>query len=86
MGRVDQAPARPDIGVIEQPLDRPRARPREAGVDLRDLLGDMDVERSLWREGADRFELARRHGAEGMGGQAEISAIESSQLVARTLD
>ena len=86
MGRVDQAPARPDIGVIEQPFDRPRARPREAGVDLRDLLGDVDVERPLWREGADRFEFARRHGAEGMGGQAEISAIESSQLVARTLD
>ena len=34
VGGVDQAPALVDVGIVEQPLDRPRARPGDAVLDL----------------------------------------------------
>ncbi len=45
MGRVHQAPARVDRRMVQQPVHRPRAAPRQAFVDLALLLGDMDVHR-----------------------------------------
>ena len=50
VGGVDQAPALVDRGMAEQPLDRPRARPGEAVLDLAHLLGDVDVDRTVRRQ------------------------------------
>ena len=54
VGRVDQAPAPVDLGVGEQPFDRPRARPGEAVLDLLHLLGDVDVDRAVAGQRDDR--------------------------------
>ena len=43
VGGVDEAPALIDVGVVEQPFDRPRARPGEAVLDFLDLFGGVDA-------------------------------------------
>ena len=58
--RVDQAPAPVDLGVVEQPFDRPRARPGEAVLDLLHLLGDVHVDRPV--AGAGRATAASSSG------------------------
>ena len=59
MGRVDEAPARVDRGVLEEPGDGAAPRPGEAILDLLHLLGDMDVHRTVRDRGEDR-RAARR--------------------------
>ena len=50
MRGVDQAPARVDLRIVEQPFDRPRAGPREAILDFLRLLGGVDVDRPATRQ------------------------------------
>ena len=64
MGRVDEAPAPVDRGVIEEPSNRTRARPRDAGVDLAGLLGDVDVDRRVACERRDRGQFLGGRGAQ----------------------
>ena len=47
VGRVDQAPARIDRRVVEQPPHRPRAGGGEAFLHLLRLLGGVDVDRAV---------------------------------------
>ena len=47
--RVNDAPARVDVRLRQQPLDRPHPAPREAVVDLARLLGGVDVDRRVRR-------------------------------------
>ena len=54
-----------DIGMVEQPFDRPRARPGDAIVDLTRLFGDVDVDRAGRLASADDArEFLRRHRAQ----------------------
>jgi hypothetical protein len=73
--RVDQAPARIDRRVIEQPFDRAQAAPLDAVVDFLGLLGDVDVDRC---RAVDGFEAGdgvaqpfRRHCAQRMRRHAQ---------------
>ena len=71
--RVHDAPARVDVRLREQPLDRAHAAPREALLDLARLLGGVDVDRraraapgaTIWPQ------LVRRHGAQAVRRDAE---------------
>ena len=54
---VDQAPACIDRRMVEQPLQRPLAAPRNAVVDFALLFGDMNVNR---RVGIDRPQSAQQ--------------------------
>ena len=53
MGRVDEAPSLVKRFVVEQPLHRPRPRPRQAIVNLACLLGDMNMDGAVRRERDD---------------------------------
>ena len=54
MGRMDQAPARINGRMFEQPLDRPSARPGDAFLDFPDLFSGMDMHRSAFGQRRDR--------------------------------
>jgi hypothetical protein len=45
MGGVNETPAIIDNHIVQQPFHRPARRPRDAIVDLLDLLGDMNMDR-----------------------------------------
>lgn len=47
VGRVNDAPPAIHSGITEQPFDRSQAAEREAIVDLPELLGGMDMNRSV---------------------------------------
>ena len=83
VGGVDQAPAPVDLGIGEQPFDRPRARPGDAVLDLLHLLGDMDVDRAAAGQRRNRAELLRRHGAQAVRRDADHRAVELSKPRAR---
>ncbi len=57
MRRVDEAPARIDCLVVEQPVDRTPAAPRQALGDLAGLLGDVNMDR---RRGIERAQPGNR--------------------------
>ena len=64
VGCVDQRPGRIHPGMVEQPFDRPHARPGEAILDFPDLLGRMDVHGTAIRQRNDFRELRRGDGAQ----------------------
>ncbi len=66
VGGVDEAPVFRDRRMAEQKFDGALAGPGEAFLDLGGLLGDVDVQRALTREGCELCELLRRYGAQGM--------------------
>jgi hypothetical protein len=59
---VDQAPARVDVHQVEQAFDRPPAMQNQALLDLKALLGDVDVQRPA---GPERI---GQQFAQGVGG------------------
>ena len=63
VGRVHQAPARVDRHLVHEPGDRTPVRPGDAVVDFLDLLGDVDVDRTIGRGGNDRAQRLRGNGA-----------------------
>ncbi|MNK88563.1 hypothetical protein D3C87_1085280 [compost metagenome] len=79
MRGVDQAPARIDRRVVEQPLHRPHAAPGQAVIHLLLLFGDVDMHR---RGGVHRVQpghgagqALRRHRAQRMRRQPEPRAV-----------
>ncbi len=56
-----EAPSPVDGRMIEQPLDRPRARPSDAIVDFLHLLGRMDVKRTGRRKRRHARQFLGRH-------------------------
>ena len=73
-----------DIGMVEQPFDRPRARPGEAVLDLLHLLGDVDVDRAIGAIAVTARQLVRRHGAQAVRRDAD-DALESDASTASRL-
>ena len=75
MRGMNQAPARIDGRMLEQPLHGALATPGQAVVHLLGLLGDMDVHRRLGQHGVQAcergLEAVRRHGAQRMRSQAQ---------------
>ena len=71
MRRVDEAPARADGRMVQEPADRPRAERGEATLDLRDLLARVDVDRKLTRQRDDVGELVGRRRAQAVRRDAE---------------
>ena len=73
MGGMDEAPARIDRGVVEQPFDRPRLAQGQAVLHLAELLGDVDVDGPAARRLAGEHLTHRggRHRAQRMQGQAD---------------
>src|SRR3569623_209821 len=66
MGRMNQAPALVDIGIVEKPLHRPSPAPSDTSVVLADLFGGVDMQRAAFGEADDCRKLIGRHGAERM--------------------
>ena len=83
MGGVDQAPARIDTGMIEQPFDRPRARPGEAGLDFLHLLGGVDVHRPAFGQRNDLRQFLGRDGAQANAAQRRCAHPAEPQSRAR---
>ena len=75
MRGMNQAPARIDGRMLEQPLHGALTAPGQAVIDLLGLLGDMDVHRRLGQHGVQAcergLEAVRRHGAQRMRSQAQ---------------
>ena len=69
--RMHQAPAPVHLLVLQQPFDRPAARPGEAGFDLLHLLGDVDMDRSVRDHPGQRRDLLRRCRAQAVRGEAQ---------------
>ena len=72
VGRMDQAPARIDGRMFEQPLDRPPARPGDAFLDFPDLFGGVDMNRPAFGQRHDGRQFVRRHGAQAVRGDTDI--------------
>ena len=53
MGRVNQAPALINLLIIQQMLHRSRRKCCAAILDLFDLFRDVDMDRSIARQGQD---------------------------------
>ena len=86
MRGVNQAPARVDRRMIEQPFDRAPARPGNAILDLLHLFGDVDVDRAL-RHGREHLrERFGRHGAQAMRRGADDGIVEIPHALARGFD
>ena len=72
VGRVDEAPVLVDARMVEEPPHRPRARPGDAVLDFLDLLGDVDVDRTVAGQGRRQFgKFARGHGAQAVRRDAD---------------
>ena len=80
MGAVDQAPARIDGQVVEQPLHRAGAGPGEALRHLLLLLGGVDVDRAGWECGAQGLKLRRVDRAQGMRRYPKYRALEGGDV------
>ena len=83
---MNQAPARSDVGMIEQPFHGPRARPGKARFDLGDLFGDMDMDRAFPARARICRELGGRDSAQRMRSDADVGAIQRSNDFARSLE
>src|SRR3954466_1164053 len=83
MGGMDQAPARIDVGVIEQPCDGTFARPGQAILDLLDLLGGVDVHGAVPGERHDRAEFVWCDSAQAVRRDADIRTWEHADRLAR---
>ena len=76
MRGVDGAPARVDLGMVEQPAHRPRPD-RDAVLDLLDLLGDMHVDRAIAGKLDDRRQFLRRTARNECGATPTSSAASA---------
>ena len=76
MGGVDEAPASVEIGVLQQPFDRPSTGPGQAVVHLAHLLGDVNMDRPVAGERHERGQLLRRDGAQAVRRHPEIGVVE----------
>ena len=65
--RVDKGPPLVEAGMIEEPFDRPRIRPRKAVLDFFHLFGCMDVDGTAARERDDVRQFGWRYGAQTVG-------------------
>ena len=73
---MHQRPARVDIDVAEQPLDRPRTTDGEAILHLADLFGDVDVHARVARQRGDHFgDRLRRDGAQAVQGATDAQGL-----------
>ncbi len=86
MGGVDQAPARIDIRVVQQPVDRTGAERRDAILDFPGLLGGMDVDRTVQAAGDNALQRLRRHRAQRMRRNADTGRGQCGDDVARPRD
>ncbi len=72
VGRVDQAPARADVVLVQQPGHRARAQRRLDRRHLARLLGDVQVHRHVARRAVEqRAQLGRRHRAQRVRADAD---------------
>ena len=78
--RVDQAPARVDAGIVDEPRDRPLAQRGDAVLHLLHLLGGMDVHRALRVRGENFRERIRRDGAQRMRRDADARIGQRFQM------
>jgi hypothetical protein len=76
---MDQAPARIDGRMLEQPLHGALTAPGQAVIHLLGLLGDMDVHDRLGQHGMQACErglqAVRRHGAQRVRSQAQSGLL-----------
>ena len=86
MGGVDQAPARVDWRMAEQPRDGSLPAPRHARFDLLDLLGGVDVDRAVGQHRQQRGELVGRHRTQAVRRDAEARVGQRGYGLARPLD
>ena len=84
--RVDQAPARIDVRIVEQPRDRRRLQRRDAVRDFLGLLRRMNVDRpaAMRRDGV--AQRLRRHGAQRMRRDADARIGQRLHDLARARD
>ncbi len=66
VGGMDQAPARIDIRMVEQPFDRPLPAKGQAGLDLAHLLGGVDMDRARPRQADNDRQFLSRHSAQAV--------------------
>src|SRR5262249_55618675 len=83
---MDQAPARIDRSVFEQPFDRAPAERRNALIYLPDLLGRMDMDRAVRQRPAYGRESVRRYGAQRMRRDADARSGQICDDRACSLD
>ncbi len=84
--RVDQAPARIDIGVVQQPFDRATPTPGDAVIDFTQLLGNVNVNRAAGGEREDQGQFIRGHGSQAMWRDADDGIAEAFDCGATCLD
>ena len=82
---VDQAPARVDVHVVEQPLHGARAGPGDAVLHLARLLGGVDVDGAGGPSLDERAQLGGIDGAQRMRRDAEGGAGEPIDVAAARL-
>ena len=82
---VDQAPARVEAHVVQQPLHGARAGPGDAVVHLARLLGGVDVDGAGGPSLDERAQLGRIDGAQRMRRDAEGGARKPRDMAAAGL-
>ena len=70
--------------MVQQPLNRAQAAPGQAILDLFDLLGDMDVNRSVPGQRHDCGQFIRRDGTQRMRRNAERGPLICSDGLPRS--
>src|SRR5581483_9740550 len=80
---MDQAPAITDVVMVEQPLHWALAGPRQAVLDLLDLLGRVNVEWTAVCQQKQLAQLTHRDRAQAVRCDAEIGAGKRTDGLAR---